>query len=201
MVTRFDKKIIQIIKKAGVIRASDIELQGIHRKHLAALVQNQTLQRVGRGLYRLSGTSATEHQTLGEVCKAVPKGVICLLSALSFHKFTTQVPHEVWIALERSAWRPRIDKPKLRVVLMNKRVVETEVLTQTFNGVEVRVFSIAKTVVDCFKWRKLVGMDVALEALREFIKRPYGGAPQLMRIAGICRVQTVIEPYIEALIA
>lgn len=158
-------------RDTGMIRASEVEALGIHRKHLTQLVNEGSLERVGRGLYRLVKSTATEHQSLAEVCKRVPKGVICLLSALAFHKMTTQMPHEVWIAVERSAWRPWIEKPKLRVVWMTRNVLEADVESHKAGQAQVRVFSKAKTVVDCFKRRKLVGIDVAIEALRAYLKQ------------------------------
>jgi predicted transcriptional regulator of viral defense system len=200
-VTReIEKRIVKLVRDAGMIRAAEVEAHGIHRKYLAEMVKDGTLQRVGRGLYRLANTSATEHQTLAEVCKRVPNGVICLLSALSFHKMTTQLPHAIWIAVERNAWRPWIERPKLRVVWMTKQVLEAGVERHKEGRAEVRVFSKAKTVVDCFKRRNVVGIDVALEALRAYLDQRGSKPAELVRLAKLCRVSSVMKPYLEALL-
>ncbi len=194
------KKIIRLARAGGVIRAAEVEAAGIHRKHLIELTQDGTLERVGRGLYRLAGSPVTEHQSLVEASKAVPQGVICLLSALAFHRMTTQLPHEVWIAISREARRPTFHSLQLRVVQMSERGLNTDVEHHKLAGVEVRVFSKAKTVVDCFKWRKIVGQDVAIEALRDYLSRRSSKPTELMRLARICRVSSVMRPYMEALV-
>ena len=157
------------------------------------------MERVGRGLYTLPQTAATEHHSLVEACKRVPQGVICLLSALRFHGLTTQNPFEVWIAIGPKAWRPRGGVAKLRVFHLSGSVLTSGVEEHRIEGATVRVYSPAKTVADCFKFRNKIGLDVALEALREYRRAHRAGMDELWRFARVCRVAEVMRPYLEAL--
>jgi len=157
------------------------------------------LERIGRGLYVPAGGNIGEHQTLIEACKRVPKGVVCLLSALRFHNLTTQAPHEVWLAIGEKAWRPRLTSPSLRVVRFSDRALRDGVETRQIEGVPVRVYSPAKTVADCFKYRNKIGLDIALDALRECWRERRCTMDELWRYAKVCRVQNVMRPYLEAM--
>lgn len=167
--------------------------------YLTRLLRQGLLERVGRGLYTLADADATEHRTLAEAAKRVPHGVVCLLSALRFHGLTTQNPFEVWMAIRHKAWAPRADGLPLRIVRMSGAAFESGVETHQIDGVDVHVFSPAKTVADCFKFRNKVGLDVALEALRDYRRADPAGMDELWRHARADRVAQVIRPYLEAL--
>ena len=142
----------------------------------------------------------TEHHTLAEAAKRVPHGVICLLSALRFHGLTTQAPHEVWIAIAHKARRPRADHPPLRVVHFSGKALSYGVEEKKLEGVNVRLFGPAKTVADCFKYRNKIGLDVALEALRDCYRQRRATMDELFEAAKVCRVARVMQPYLESLV-
>jgi predicted transcriptional regulator of viral defense system len=147
----------------------------------------------------LANSKPTEHQSLVEVCKRVPQGVICLVSALQFHEFTTQLAHEVWIALPAKAWAPKFDSLRLRIVRYSPVTLAYGVEERRIGGAVVRVFNPAKTVADCFKFRNKVGLDVALEALRDAIRQRKATRDEIWKAAQICRVANVMRPYMESL--
>lgn len=157
------------------------------------------MERAGRGLYRVTGGQVTEHHSLAEACKRVPSGVVCLLSALRFHGLTTQAPFEAWLAVDVHAWRPRVDHPPLRIVRFSGKALKEGIETHPVEGVEVKVYSAAKTVADCFKYRNKIGLDVALEALKDYLRKYRGKTDDLWRYAKICRIANVLRPYLEAL--
>jgi predicted transcriptional regulator of viral defense system len=165
--------------------------------YLHRLARQGVLDRVGRGLYRVAGTDVSEKRTLAEASKRVPHGVVCLLSALQFHKMTTQSPFEVWMAIDVKARRPVVAYPPLRIVRFSGAALEQGVLSQDVDGVPVRIYDPAKTVADCFKYRNKIGVDVALEALREY-RRQRRSMDELWRYAEVCRVTKVMQPYLEA---
>lgn len=188
----------RLLKRVGVVRSRDLEEVGLRRSQLRRLVERGEIERVGRGLYALPGASATEHSDLVRAAKLVPGGVICLLSALRFHGLTTQNPFEVWLAIDRKAWRPRIDHPPLRLVFMSGSALTDGVERHVIEGVKVQVFSAAKTVADCFKFRNRIGTDVAVEALREYRRRYPKRLHDVLRYAEVDRVARVIQPYLES---
>lgn len=194
-------KVLELARKAGVLRPRDLDPHGIPRIYLSRLHKAQRLKRIARGLYVLPNADATEYRTLVEAAKRVPKGVICLLSALRFHELTTQAPFEVWIAIGEKAWRPRIEYPRLRIVRFSKNTLEAGVMEHRIEGVPVRVFEPAKTVADCFKYRNKIGLDVAIEALRECWRERRCTMDDLWHFANICRVRNVMRPYLESLAA
>ena len=157
------------------------------------------VERVGRGLYTLPGAVLTERHSLAEACRRVPGGVVCLLSALRFHDLTTQNPAEVWMAIGQKAWRPRAANLALRLVYLSGAAFRDGVETHDVGGVTVRVFSAAKTVADCFKFRNKVGLDVALEALRDCWIKRRATLDELWHYAKICRVANVMRPYLESI--
>ena len=192
----------RLARRAGVLRPRDLDRHRIPRMALARMQTRGELERIGHGLYSLPGTAgSTVHQSLIEVAKRTPRAVACLLTALRFHDLTTQAPFEIWIALPRGAWRPRFDYPPLRVMRFSGNALTEGVEKHLINGVEVRVYSVAKTAADCFKYRNKIGLDVALEALREAWRERRTTSEELHRFARICRVENVIRPYLEALIA
>ena len=185
-------------QKNPIQRMRDLESLGLSRPRVRFLVDQGILEKASRGLYIVRSAGVTENRTLAEVGKRVPHGVICLLSALRFHDLTTQSPHEVWIALERSAWSPKLEHLNLRIVRFSGIAFEEGHQEHIIEGVPVQITSPAKTIADCFKYRNKIGLDVALEALREVRRKRLCTMGELMRFARICRVANVMKPYLES---
>jgi predicted transcriptional regulator of viral defense system len=194
-------QILQFAQRQGLLRAADIRAQGWSPQLLIKLHRTGKLERVARGLYCLATTESTEHQVLMEVCKRVPKAVICLLSALQFQDIGTQQPHEVWIALPEATQTPRLDYPPLRVARLRGDAYSSGIETTTTNGNTLRVYNVAKTVTDCFKFRHKIGLDVALQALKEAWRARKLSMDEVTRFARINRVEKVMQPYLESLVA
>lgn len=194
-------RLIALAKRRPVIRAADAAGAGIHSQELTRLVAEGVLERTARGQYRLAGRPITEHHGLALTAAAVPKAVICLLSALSFHQIGTQLPHEVWIALDRRVRRPSLKYPRLHVVRFSGKALTEGIETHRIEGETVRVYGVAKTLADIFKYRNKIGLDVALEALREAWRARRVTMDEISRYARICRVDAVMRPYLEALVA
>ena len=192
------QRILEMAEQAGVLRPRDLDAHRIPRIYLSRLCERGYLQRVGRGLYVLPNADVSEHHTLAEACKRVPHGVVCLLSALRFHSLTTQSPFEVWLAIGSKVWRPQVDYPTLRFVRFSARALDAGMEEHAIAGVSVRVYSPAKTVADCFKYRNKIGLDVALEALRDCRRQRRCTNDDLWHYATICRVVNVMRPYMEA---
>jgi predicted transcriptional regulator of viral defense system len=152
-----------------------------------------------RGLYKLPDAEVTENHSLAEACKRVPRAAICLISALQFHKLTTQAPSEVWLALDRKARAPREGGQPLHLVRMSGKALTEGVEEHRVEGVAVKIYKPAKTVADCFKYRNKIGLDIALEALRDYRQKHRSGMDELWRFAKVCRVERVMRPYLEAL--
>jgi predicted transcriptional regulator of viral defense system len=187
-------------QSASVRRSRDLVRHGVSRMQLQAAVANGLLQRAGRGLYMLPDSEeVTEKHTLAEVSQRIPKGAFCLLTALRFHELTTQNPPEVWVALAPSAWRPRLDTVKIRIVHFSGAALEEGMEQHQVEGIPVKVYNPAKTVADCFKFRHKLGLDVALEALREVWKARRATMEQLNHYAQVDRVSRVMRPYLETL--
>lgn len=190
----------QVLRRQTVLRAKEARAKGISATTLRRLVERGQLVRIERGLYAAAqADGATEHHSLVAACLRLPKAVVCLLSALSFHRLGTQTPHEVWLAIDRKAARPLTEQLPLHVVRFSGRALTDEVERHRVEGVEVRVYSAEKTVADCFKYRNKVGLDVALEALREYLRRRDRDIDRLHRCALLCRVDRVMRPYLEAM--
>jgi predicted transcriptional regulator of viral defense system len=194
-------KTLKLARRRQGVTAREIAAVGIHRQALTRLVEAGQLDRVARGIYRLPDQSITEHHGLVLACTAVPQGVITLISALQFHRIGTQLASEVWIALDRRARRPALKYPPLRVVRYTGDALSEGVQPHRIEGQTVRVYNVAKTVADCFKYRNKIGLDVALEALQEAWRMRRFTMDELHRYAGICRVQSVMRPYLELLVA
>ena len=193
------EQLLDLARSRGLIRPRDLEPLGIPRISLARAIRRGQLDRIGRGLYGVPGRTVSEHGTLAEVARRVPNGVICLLSALRFHGLTTQAPFEVWLAIDNKAMKPRIDYPPLRIVRFSGDALTEGVEEHMVDGVSVRVTGVAKTVADCFKYRNKIGLDVALEALREAWHEKRMTSDELWRYAKVCRVDNVMRPYLESL--
>jgi predicted transcriptional regulator of viral defense system len=194
------KKVVELLKRRVVLRPRDLDRHGIPREILRRLCERGDVQRVGHGLYRLTAGKETEHVTLAEVCKQIPAGVVCLVSALRFHNLSTQAPFEVWLAIDVKAYRSRTDLP-VRFVRFSGAALAEGVEVHKVDGVPVRVYNPAKTVADCFKYRNKIGLDVALEALKECRQGERCSMDDLWRYAKICRVANVMRPYLEAISA
>ena len=194
------ERLIDLARSRGLIRPLDLAPQGIPRVSLTRAVRRGQLERVGRGLYGLPGREVSAHGSLAEVASRVPKGVVCLLSALRFHGLTTQAPFEVWLALENKAIKPKLDYPPLRIVRFSGAALTEGIEEHVVDGVNVRVTGVAKTVADCFKYRNKIGLDVALEALREGWHEKRMTSDDIWRYAKVCRVANVMRPYLDSLV-
>jgi predicted transcriptional regulator of viral defense system len=196
---REKNRILRIIKQMGLVRPIELEARGVPRAQLYGLVREGLVERQARGVYAVARHPHTAEHSLAQVAKRVPAGVFCLLTALRFHGLTTQSPAEVWIALPEKARKPRLDYPRLRVARFSGAALSEGIETHKLEAVEIRVYSAAKTVADCFKYRNKVGIDVAVEALRDFSRKRRGGANELARFARICRVSRVMQPYLDSI--
>lgn len=181
-----------------VFRSRDFDGDGASRHDLRTLLRRGDLERVSRGLYRSRLTQASGDETFALVSTRAPKSVICLLSALRFHEIGTQSPREVWIAVDRKARRPVMRDLPVRVVRFSGRMLTYGVQVVDIEGVPVRITSPSRTVVDCFRYRRKIGLDVALEALQDALKSRKATVDQLLRTAEMCRALTVVRPYVEA---
>jgi predicted transcriptional regulator of viral defense system len=185
---------------AGVLtRTRELERQGYSRPRIRALAERGVLEQVSRGLYRVAERAPDEHFTMLVVVARVPQAVVCLLSALRFHEIGTQSPHEVWIAIDRKARKPRLEGLPVRVVRFSGQALKAGVESRKVGDRDVRITSPARTVADCFKYRNKIGLDVALEALREVWRRKRATSDELWRYAQVCRVSNVMRPYLESL--
>jgi predicted transcriptional regulator of viral defense system len=190
----------ELIKdKSSVFRTRDLEAKGVSRPTVKKLASRGVLQRIGRGLYIKANAAIGENHTLAEIGRRVPNGVVCLLSALRFHNLTTQSPHEIWIAINRRAWNPKVDSRRVRTVWFSEVAFNEGQEQHIIEGVPVRIYNPAKTVADCFKYRSKIGLDVAIEALREAWRNRACTMSELTHYARICRVSNVMRPYLESL--
>ncbi len=189
---------LDLLHKRGMLRASELDAQGVPRMVLSRLTASGRLERVGRGLYRLAGSVSSEHEGLVTVAAKVPQAVFCLLTALQFHELTTQLPRQIWIAMPRGSHTPHIEYPPVKMVQMARDVYSSGVEQHERDGATLSVYCIAKTVVDCFKHRNKIGLDVALEALKEVRTKRLASVDDLWLFAKISRMTNVMRPYLEA---
>lgn len=193
-------RLLALARSKEIFSASDAVAAGVHSAWLSRAVAEGLIERVARGRYRLAGRGATEHHTLALVASRAPTAVVCLLSALQFHRIGTQTPAEVWIAVARGAARPRMSYPPLRVARFSGKAFTEGIEVHGIEGQEVRVYALAKTIADCFKFRNRIGLDVALEALNDAWRQRRLSLADLNVYARIDRVQSVMQPYIEAVV-
>ena len=193
------QQVLQLLRQKGFLRASDLASVGVPRVVLARMTAGGLLERAARGLYRLPNSTGSEHESLLMVARKVPQGVFCLLSALQFHGLTTQLPRQVWVAMPRGSHAPRIDYPPLKMVQFSGEAYSEGIEIHVLDQVPLRVYAAAKTVADCFKHRNKIGLDVALEALKDARAQGKASADDLWRYATVCRVANVMRPYMEAL--
>lgn len=194
-------RVLGLLRRQGLISAEEATRDGIHSQVLSRLVREGVLERVSRGLYRVAGQPVSAHHGLVLAATAVPEGVICLLSALNFHDIGTQLPAEVWMALGRRVHRPQISYPPLRIVRHTGEALTAGIEIHDIEGRPVRVYNVGKTLADCFKYRNKIGLDVALEALNDAWRKRRFTIDEINRYARICRVQRVMTPYLESLLA
>lgn len=200
-VATIEQSALRLARRKGLLRARDLKAQGLPTVVLTRLVAAGKIQRVARGIYSLPNTQVSAHRSLAEVALRVPRGVVCLLSALRVHEIGTQAPFEVWLAVPNNVVAPRLDQPALRIVRMSASTLTDGVERVKVDGISVPVFCAAKTVADCFKYRNKIGLDVALEALHEGWRLKRFTMDELSRYATINRVANVMRPYLESLTA
>lgn len=187
-------------RHGGLMRMADAIRAGIHRRTLYAMRDAGQVEALARGLYRLADAAPLGHPDLVTVAARVPHGVVYLISALAFHEMTTQIPHEVWIAVPRNSEPPRLDYPPIRVVRLSQAPYEAGIETHRLDSVDVKVYSREKTLADCFKHRNEIGLDTVLEAVRMYKARGRVDVDAILRFAAVCRVARVARPYLEALL-
>jgi len=191
-------QVLQLARRRGVVRARDLKERDLPPRYLSRLADRGELEREGRGLYRHPDSPVTEHHSLALVASRYSGVVVCLLSALQFHELTTQMPRQVWVAREKGDWTPEASPTDLEVTYMSGASFTEGAETHEVEGVSVKVFNPAKTVADCFKFRSRVGLSVVIEALRDYVRSSAGRVEDLYHFAKVCRVETVMRPYIEA---
>lgn len=193
------QRVLELAGQRGLLRASHLQELGIARVVLSRLAASGQLERVGRGVYRLPDAQGAEHESLATIAVKVPQAVFCLLTALQIHELTTQLPRQVWIAMPQGSHVPKMDYPPVKMVQFSGEAYAQGIEVVRADQVELRVYGVAKTIADCFKHRNKVGLDVAIEALREALAANKTNANDLWRFAKICRVANVMRPYLEAL--
>lgn len=193
------QRALTLASQRGMLRASHLQELGIARVVLSRLTASGQLERVGRGVYRLAERQGSEHESLATIAVKVPQAVFCLLTALQLHELTTQLPRQVWIAMPQGSHAPKMDYPPVKMVQFSGEAYAAGVEVMQIDQVALRVYSVAKTVADCFKHRNKIGLDVAIEALKDTLAQRKATADELWRFAKICRVANVMRPYLEAL--
>src|SRR5271155_399916 len=196
----FEEETKAFNRSGGVLRTSAALRAGIHPSRLYEMRDSGVVQRLSRGLYRLADLSPLRSPDLVTVAAKVPAGVLCLISALAYHEITTQIPHEVQLALPRGAEPPRLKHPPLRVFWFTGRSFTEGIETHKVDGIRLRVYSPEKTLADCFKYRNKIGLETALESLKLYLSRKRPNVDELMKFARVCRVEKVMRPYLEALL-
>jgi len=197
---RFKKARNIFRRQDGVLRMSEALSAGIHRRMLYSMLEAGVIEQLSRGLYRLTDLPPLGNPDLVSVARKVPSGVICLISALAYHEITTQVPHEVYVALERGTEAPRLNHPPLRVFWFSGEAFTVGIEKHKTDGVPIRIYSAEKTIADCFKYRNKIGLDTTIEALKLYRKRKRFKTDDLMKFAQVCRVEKIMRPYLEALL-
>jgi len=193
------QRVLDLVSQKGMLRPSDLATVGAPRVVLTRMTAAGLLEKVARGLYRLPNNLGSEHESLATVATKVPQAVFCLLSALQFHELTTQLPRQIWIAMPRGSHVPKITYPPVKMIQFAGEAYSAGIEEVERDQVKLRVYSVAKTVADCFKHRNKIGLDVALEALKEVRAKKKASADDLWHYAKIGRVANVMRPYLEAI--
>lgn len=194
------ERLIELFESSPVLKAGAIVSHGIDRKTIQRMVQAGEIQRIGRGLYSRSDYEVDSYHSYVEAQLLVETGVVCLLSALAFHEIGTQTPRHVWLAVSRPSRIPKTEGVPVKIVTFSEPAFSAGIEKHQIEGVQVNVYSPAKTVADCFKYRNRLGTDVAIEALREAVREMNVSPDELLRFAEICRVRSVMVPYIESVV-
>jgi predicted transcriptional regulator of viral defense system len=196
------EKILDLARQQGVLRAKDLYAYDIPREYLKRLVNKGLLIKLARSIYALPDVQLSEHHSFAQVAATMPDSVICLLSALSYHGITTQLPSKVWVAIPRDQKRQRkIDYPPIRLCIYSEKAYEAGIEHHKIDGRNVNIYGVAKTIADCFKYRNKIGLDVALEALQDAWRQRLFTMAEVEKYAAICRVKQVMRPYLEGLVA
>ncbi|TWI33085.1 type IV toxin-antitoxin system AbiEi family antitoxin domain-containing protein [Mesorhizobium tianshanense] len=190
-----------VLKARGIARLAELRAEGVTAATISRMERDGEVLRLARGLYQLSDAPLDAHHSLAEAAKRVPKGVVCLVSALAFHQLTDQLPRQVWIAIGQKDWAPKADGAPVRLVRFTDRLLTEGVESHTVEGVPVKVFGVAKTIADCFRYRNKIGLSVAIEGLQEALRQRKTTPGEIARQAERGAVATVIRPYLEALTA
>lgn len=196
---KFEKEVGAFRQNGGILSTVNAIRLGVHPVNLYAMRDAKVLDQLGRGIYRLSNMPPLVNPDLTAVMLKAPESVICLISALAFHEMTTQIPHEVYIAVKRGSWIPKIENPLIRAFRFSGKAFSEGIEEHMMDGVKIRVYSREKTLADCFKYRNVVGMDTALEALRNYWRSKWKKTDELTKFSKICRVERVMAPYLEAI--
>ena len=191
---------LHLLDQRGLVRMPDLRDAGVGAETVARLVRDGTVVRVARGLYQLADTIPDTRRSLAEASALVPKGVICLTSALQFHELTLQMPSAVWMAIDRTGWKPKVEYPPIRFVRFSGRTLAGGVKRHLIEGIEVPIYEPAKSIVDCFRYRNKIGLDIALEGLREGLRSRRVTPDQLWEFARTARAWSVMQPYVEAMV-
>lgn len=195
----YDQALLSLVRKKGIVRSRDLIEHQIPRVYLSRLCDKGLLTRMSRGLYALPDHDFGSHEQLAEICHRVPHGVVTLLSALEFHELTTQTPSFIWMAIDHKARLPKIDYPPIRFVRFSERMLDFGVEKPRTSKVTIRVYSPAKTIADCFRFRNKIGLDIAIEALRDCRRQKAASVDEIWEAAKVCRMTTVMKPYMEAI--
>ncbi|MEZ0374914.1 MAG: type IV toxin-antitoxin system AbiEi family antitoxin domain-containing protein [Candidatus Sericytochromatia bacterium] len=194
------QQVLALLEHQPLLRPRDLKRAGLPPEYLSYLYHQQRLAKIGRGLYALPDQAVDEHYSQLEVAKRVPDGVLCLLSALEFHGLTTQNPFDIWLALPAGRRSPKLENLSVRFFHFAPEAYRSGIETHTIQSIDLKVYSVSKTIVDCFKFRNQIGLDVALEALKEAMSKKRFSQDELWKYARICRMTTVMRPYLEALL-
>lgn len=197
--SKVDEAIKQFKAHGGVMRTSETEEVGIHNRTLYHMLDEGYVTKLERGVYQLSDNDMLANPDLAIVAKKIPRAKVCLISALDFHEMTTEIPHEVHIALPRTSRNPKLKHPPIHVYRFSGQSLTGGIETHEMDGIQVKVYNPAKTIADCFKFRNKIGLDIAIEALKEGIEEGKASYNEIVRYAKICRVKTVIQPYLETI--
>ena len=200
MLKQKQQLLMDLIKRKGVIKSSDLLEFEIPRAYLSRLVKSGVLEKASRGIYVLLNGDATEHQSTLEACTKVPHGIICLLTALQFHGLTTEIPHQIWLGISPKSRLPKVDYPPIRFVRFSGPGLTQGITEHLIHGVKFKTTTPARTVVDCFKYRNKIGLSVALEALRDCLRKHKATINEIYQISKIRQMENVMRPYMEAIV-
>jgi predicted transcriptional regulator of viral defense system len=200
MLKQKQQLLLELVKRKGVIKSSDLLKFDIPRTYLSRLVKSGVLKKASRGIYVLLNGDVTEHQSTLEACTRVPHGIVCLLSALQFHGLTTEIPHQIWLGISPKARLPKVDYPPIRFVRFSGPALTKGITEHLIHGVKFKTTTPARTVVDCFKYRNKIGLNVALEALRDCLRKHKATVDEIHQISKIRHMENVMRPYMEAIV-